>query len=437
METSLRYRKNSLWMDGVSLRAIARAVGTPAYVYSARLVRERFLRFDRELRGCERLICYAMKANSNRALCGLLADLGAGAEVVSGGELRRALAAGFEARRVVFSGVGKTEEEIRRALRARILSIHLESAEEMARVAAVARGGRGPADISIRVNPGIEAGAHPHVATGRSGDKFGVPVTQAIEMYRRAFKDRRLRPVGIHCHLGSQITRVEPYARALRVISGILARIKTWGRRLDFVDLGGGMGIACGKNKIAGRRGTLLPRGARPGQELPLESLAENIREFARAWPRTKIILEPGRYLVADAGVLLTSVLYRKRMEGRTFAVVDAGMNDLARPALYGAAHPIAPASRPGRRRVALDVAGPVCESADVFGRRYRLPQPSPGEIWAILEAGAYGFSMSSQYNSRPRAAEILVEGGEFRVVRRRESWEDLVRLEKRYGEEK
>jgi len=408
------YRRGLLSAEGLPLDRIARAVGTPVYIYSARGLRDRFAALDRAFSSRDHLICYALKANSNLSVCRILARLGAGADVVSGGELRRAIGSGFDPRRIVFSGVGKTEEEIAFAVRKGALALNVESEEELGAIARVAKRLKKRARFSIRLNPNVDAGTHRHITTGRSDNKFGVDFPRALALYRKSRSNRNLHAVGIQSHIGSQITQIRPYREAVAVILKLVARLSSEGIRLEYADVGGGMGITY-QNETP----------------LPLNALAKEILTQLRPWPGLRLLLEPGRFLTADAGVLLTRVLYRKRTSRTRFVIVDAAMNDLLRPALYEAYHPILPVRRGNRSSVVLDVVGPVCETADCFAKGRRLPWPEPGEFWAILKAGAYGFSMSSQYNSRPRPAEVLVDGDSWRVVRARERFDDLVRHER------
>lgn len=394
------------------LAALARRYGTPLYVYDAAVVRDRY----RALRGAFTrpvLVCYALKANSSRAVASVLAREGAGADIVSGGELQRALRAGFAPRRVVFSGVGKTEEEMAAGLRAGVKAFNVESSEELDALARVAGRLKTRAPVSVRLNPDINAGTHPHITTGRAENKFGVETSEARALYRRASRDRRLRVTGVQCHIGSQITSLAPYRRAAAAVAGLAASLKAQGIPLDFADLGGGLGISY-------------------KDETPLDprDLARTLEKAFAGQPELELLVEPGRYLVADAGLLLTKVLYRKRTSKRRFVIVDGAMTDLPRPALYDAWHPVeVVAPRRGKKTMA-DVVGPVCESGDFLARQRPLPPLERGDLLAVLKAGAYGFAMSSQYNSRPRAAEVLVDGGKATLARRRETQEDLTRGE-------
>jgi diaminopimelate decarboxylase len=385
----------------VNREKLAGRFGTPLYVYDAGAIRERFRKLKRAFASRSPLICYALKANTNGAICRLLAREGAGADIVSGGELRRALAAGFRADRIVFSGIGKTVEELELALRAGVLTINVESRAELSAIEAVARRLKRAAPISVRLNPNVDAGTHPHITTGLAYNKFGVEEKEAAGLLARAEAHPWLKAKGIQCHIGSQIGSAAPYAKAAKAVERLAK-----GRGLELVDLGGGFGVE---------------------GDFPVAALARLLKGVV---PSARLLLEPGRYLVADAGTLLTRVLYKKATSKRRFVIVDAAMNDLMRPALYGAEHPIAAVKPRKGPREKVDVVGPVCETGDFLARQRSLPPLLPGDLLAVGQAGAYGFSMSSQYNSRPRAAEILVDGGQARLVRRRETWKDLVRHE-------
>jgi diaminopimelate decarboxylase len=402
-----------LRVEGVSAEALARRYGTPLYVYSAGEARTRLESLRRAFRRREPLICYALKANSNRAVCAVLARAGAGADIVSGGELVRALRAGFEPAKTVFSGVGKTEEEMAAGLRAGLLTFNVESAEELDALARVAGRLKRRAPVSVRLNPDVDPRTHPHITTGTAENKFGVETEEALALYRRAARDKRLRIVGVQCHIGSQITDLEPYRLAAASIAQTIKHLDGSGIRLSHIDVGGGIGITY-KDEVP----------------LALPSLAKILEETFSPWPDARLLLEPGRYLTADAGLLLTRVLYRKQTSKRRFVIVDAAMTDLPRPALYNAWHPVE-AVRPRRgRRVMMDVVGPVCESGDFLARERLLPPLERGDLLAVGKAGAYGFAMSSQYNSRPRAAEVLIDGGRARLARRRETLKDLTAAE-------
>jgi len=402
----------TLACDGVSLEAIARKAGTPVYVYSRAAIEERFRRFDRALSAVPHLVCYAAKANSNLAILRLLAGQGAGADVVSGGELRAALECGIPADRIVFSGVGKKEDEIRLGIEAGILAFNAESERELEKIDALAGAARRTARVALRVNPDIDSGSHPHIATGLAHNKFGIDIARARELYRQARRFGNLRMTGLQAHIGSQILEPGPLAQTARELARLAAEILADGTMLDTIDLGGGIGVA------ESEEGSLSPEAYAAAVLPPLAGLS------------LRTLVEPGRAIVARAGALVTRVLYLKENRGRHFIVADAAMNDLLRPALYSATHPIEPVILRAEAFTA-DVVGPVCETGDFFIRDATIARPQEGDLLAILNAGAYGFAMASNYNFRGRAAEVLVENGTFRIVRRRETYDDLVRLER------
>jgi diaminopimelate decarboxylase len=400
--------------EEIPLAALARAYGTPLYVYSAATLRRHWRVLDRSLAGLRHLVCYAAKANGNLAVLDLFARLGAGFDIVSGGELYRVLKAGGDPRKVVYSGVGKTDEEIAFALSQRVRCLNVESGPELARVSVVARrlGVRAP--VALRVNPDVDPRTHPYIATGLRRSKFGVSVEEARHLYRLAARDEALDVRGIACHIGSQITSVTPFVDAIARVRVLSRELAADGLRLRHVDVGGGLGIQY--------------RDEEPPHP---DAYGRAVKRALRGFPG-EVILEPGRVLVGNAGVLVTRVLYVKRSASKVFAVVDAAMNDLVRPSLYGAHHDIEPVGDPsGRPRATVDVVGPVCESSDFLAQGREMTLPERGDLLCVRSAGAYGFSMSSNYNARPRAAEVLVRGDTAHLVRRRESWPDLVRGEK------
>ncbi len=405
------YHDGQLHCEATPLEAIADAVGTPTYVYSGGALLHAFEAYERALAALPHLSCYAVKANMNLAVLALLARAGAGADVVSGGELYRALRAGFDPQRIVFAGVGKTREEIREGLKADILFFNVESAAELAAMDEVARAEGTRARIGLRVNPDIDPQTHPYIATGLKTSKFGVPYREARDLYRRAAGLSGLEVVAMHMHIGSQLTKVTPIADAVGRLGELVAGLREDGIRLRYLDVGGGLGI-------------------RYRDESP-PTPAEYVRALRPLAERVglTLVLEPGRSIVGNAGVLLTRVLYRKATEGRRFVVVDAAMNDLIRPALYNAHHEIRPVAEPPAAAApeVVDVVGPVCESGDFLAKERPLPPVEAGALLAVMSAGAYGFAMASNYNARPRAAEVLVHGDRFQVVRRRESYEEMI----------
>lgn len=400
-------------VESVPLAAVAARFGTPCYVYSRAALEASFRAFAGALAGRDHLVCYALKANSNLAVLDALGRLGAGFDIVSGGELERVIAAGGDPRKVVFSGVGKSAAEIRRALEADILCFNVESAAELARIERIAAELGARAAVSFRVNPDVDPKTHPYISTGLRQNKFGVAFEDAPALYRRAAASRSLRVVGIDFHIGSQLTETAPFAAALERVLTLVDALGREGIALSHLDLGGGLGIRYRDETpppVADYLGALLGQvGARP----------------------LKILLEPGRSLVGNAGVLLTRIEYLKPGAERSFAIVDAAMNDLLRPALYEAWHDIVPvAARAGAPR-RYDVVGPVCETGDFLGHQRDLVVDE-GDLLAILSAGAYGMSMSSNYNTRPRAAEVMVDGAAIHLVRERERVSGLFALERK-----
>jgi diaminopimelate decarboxylase len=406
---AFRYEYGQLKCENNPLESLAERFGTPVYVYSQAAVLGNFSGLKQSLARVPNLICYSVKANSNLRILSLLRQAGAGFDVVSGGELARALRAGALAHRIVFSGVGKTEEEIDAGLSAGIGMFNVESAGELELIDRRARSLGRPTRISIRVNPEVEARTHPYISTGQTIHKFGVPKKEALDLYRRAARSSHLEIYGVACHIGSQILEVEPFLKALDEILGVAAQLQSEGWCVEYLDLGGGYGI-------------------RYAEEQPLDfnALGRGLEERLHA-TKWRLILEPGRALVGNAGILLTRVLYVKRNRQKNFLVVDAGMNDLMRPTLYGSYHKIIPVrDRPGERLQA-DVVGPLCETGDFLALDRDMPDVEPGELLAILDVGAYGFVLSSNYNTRPRPAEVLVQGSQAELIRARERMEDLM----------
>ena len=402
----------TLACDGVPLEAIAAEHGTPLYVYSRASIEAAYAAYARAFAAVEHRICYAVKANGNGAILRLFAGLGAGADIVSGGELLAALRAGFGASRIVFAGVGKTDAEIALGLERGIGEWNAESEDEIARIAAAAAASGKRARVSLRVNPDIDARSHPYISTGLRENKFGVAIAEALPILRRARERAGITVVGVQSHIGSQITDTAPLAGAARALAELSRTLLAEGFPLETIDIGGGLGVSYDGAGVPDA--TRLAAAVLPAIEgLPL-----------------RLVLEPGRSLVASAGALLTRVLYVKPGHGKRFVVVDAGMNDLLRPSLYHAFHRIEPVRPRGRAAELVDVVGPVCETSDFLARGRELESVEPGELLLVRDAGAYGFAMASNYNMRPRAAEVLVEDGRARLVRRRETFEDLVRNE-------
>ncbi len=407
-------RSAALYCGQRSMAPLAAEYGTPLYVYSADHILDRLQLFQSSLAERDHLICYAVKANSALALLQMLARRGAGFDIVSGGELERVRAAAPDAlNRVVFSGAGKTADEIDLALEAGIFSFHVESEAELEVLAGRAARLRRKARFSLRVNPDIFAETHPYISTGMSEHKFGIPIAQARRIYRAARSHRWLTAHGVSVHIGSQISSAEPFGAAMTRVAGLVRELRKDGISLPCVDAGGGLGIDY--ERASGFDPAAVAEAYLRSIEQALEGL--NVR----------LVLEPGRFLVAQAGALLTRVLYVKKNGRKTFVITDAGMNDLIRPALYQAWHEIVPVQRRSGRAVTVDVVGPVCESGDFFARDRSMPPVRPGDLVAILDAGAYGMAQSSNYNSRPRPAEIFVQDRKARLIRRREEMADLL----------
>lgn len=409
-----QHRGDDLYCEDVPVARITDAVGTPVYIYSHATLTQHFQALDEAFSYVPHLICFALKANANLAVLKLFAGLGGGLDVVSGGELYRGLAAGVPPERIVYAGVGKTHEEIAYALKSGILMFNVESDQELRRISEIAVELKRTARIALRVNPDVDPKTHPYIATGLKQSKFGIDIGRAIEEYEAAKKLPGLEVVGIHQHIGSQITKIQPFVDSLTRTVGLVRTLREQGTDIRYIDIGGGLGITYNDET----------------PPLPIEfaqALIGVIRDLGAT-----VILEPGRVLVGNAGILVTRVLYTKQSPVKNFVVVDAGMNDLARPSLYGSYHAIWRVHRAaGRDDVTVDVVGPICESGDFLAKDRKLPRFEPGELMAVMSAGAYGHTMSSNYNARPRAPEVLVRGGEFHVVRERETYADLIRGER------
>ncbi|MCL4477185.1 MAG: diaminopimelate decarboxylase [Nitrospirae bacterium] len=407
-----RYRNGELYAEDVPVRELAEAYGTPLYIYSYSTLLRHFRAYDNAFDGVPHIICFALKANSNTSVLRLFAKNGGGADVVSGGEIFRALKAGIPPRKIVYAGVGKTEKEIRFALKSRILMFNVESESELMEIDRIAGVMKVKAPISLRVNPDIDPGTHPYIATGLKEHKFGIPIEAAFEYYKLAERLENTEIVGIHKHIGSQITKVSPFVDALKKTLLLVDELKEHGVDIRYFDIGGGLGITYKDEEPP------VPR-----------DLARSLLPLLRG-RRLTIIMEPGRSIVGNAGILVTKVLYLKKGEEKDFVIVDAGMNDLIRPSFYGAYHHIQPVEKKRRKNILADIVGPICESGDFLGKEREMPDVKPREYLAVMSAGAYGFTMSSNYNSRPRAAEVMVKGKDFSLVNKRETYRDLVRGE-------
>jgi diaminopimelate decarboxylase len=412
------YRDGVLHAEDVSLVRLAAEVGTPFYCYATATVERHYRVLGDAFAGLDAFICYAIKANSNQAVIATLARLGAGMDVVSEGELRRALAAGVPARRIIFAGVGKTREEMAFALREGIMGFNVESEPELEALSGVAAGLGRTARIALRINPDVDARSHAKISTGKAENKFGVPYDDALRLYAKAAGLPGIQVAGVHMHIGSQITQLAPFRDAFTLMRDLVIELRRAGHEIEHLDIGGGLGVPydSSANDIA------------PSPDAYASVVRETLGELG-----LKIVLEPGRVIVANAGVLVTRVLYAKHGRDRTFTVVDAAMNDLIRPTLYEAEHEIWPVSEPATcaAPVLQDVVGPVCETGDYLAQNRRLPSCGPGDLLAIMSAGAYGAAMSSTYNSRLLVPEVLVKGAEWAVVRPRPSYADLIGLDR------
>lgn len=409
-----RYKKGELYAEDVPLRVLANKYGTPLYVYSQGTLERHVESYEKAFKGFPHVICFAVKANSNLAVLSALGRRGAGADVVSGGELYRALKAGIPASKIVYAGVGKTEEEIRYALKSKIAMFNIESGQELEEINRVAGRMRVTAPIALRINPDVDPLTHPYISTGLKKYKFGIPMEKALEYFKLAAGMKNVEVVGIHKHIGSQITEVTPFVDAMNRILTLVDELREHGLAIRYLDMGGGLGIAYNHEPAA-----------------PPSELARKVLPLLKGRNLT-LVLEPGRSISGNAGVLLSKVLYLKKGPGKEFVIVDAGMNDLMRPTLYDAYHEILPVRKRRAKTIVADVVGPICESGDFLAKERPLQRLERGDLIAVMSSGAYGFTMSSNYNSRPRAAEVMVKGRRHFLVRERETYEDLVRKEKK-----
>jgi diaminopimelate decarboxylase len=411
LDDSYYYGEGGLRCEDVALSEIAGSVGTPTYVYSHGALEKAYRELDEAFSDLDRMVCYAVKANGNLAVLRSLASFGAGADIVSGGELYRAMRAGFDPKKVVFAGVGKTEDELMAGLGERILLFNVESASELEHLERFAARHGKTARVSLRVNPDVDPDTHAHIATGHGASKFGIPVEEALALAERVGEYHCVDLIGVHQHIGSQITKLAPYAESVEKSAQLVEELKRRGFGIKYFNIGGGLGIRYKDEEIPSPR-----------------ELVDAVRPALEA-TGTKILCEMGRYIAGNAGALLTSVIYRKRSGGKNFLVADAGMNDLLRPSLYDAYHEVR-SVKDGASAAPADLVGPVCESGDYLARDRDLPDAAEGDLLALMGAGAYGFSMASNYNSRLRPAEVLVKGDRWAVVREREHPADLVKGE-------
>jgi diaminopimelate decarboxylase len=411
------YRNGEMFAEEVPLARIAAEAGTPAYVYSLRTLKRHFRVFDQSFAAVPHIICYSVKANSNIALLSAFVKEGSGFDIVSGGELFRALKAGADPQKIVFSGVGKKNQELEYALKSNILMFNVESEQELDALNEIASGLGKKAPISLRINPDVDPQTHPYISTGMKKAKFGVDIKHSLETYRKAVSLPNIEVVGVDCHIGSQLTTVAPFVDALARVREYLDRVlvgslRKEGARIRYLDLGGGLGINYNDE---------MP----PHPEEYARAIVDGLEGLD-----VTLILEPGRVIVGNAGILLTEVQYMKETEAKKFVVVDAGMNDLIRPALYGSYQAIRPVVDRGGEPIVADVVGPICESGDFFAKDREIARPTRGDLLAIMSAGAYGFTMASNYNSHPKPPEILVDGHDYYIIRARETLDDLIRGE-------
>jgi diaminopimelate decarboxylase len=410
------YKNGELYCEDVSVSSIAKEVGTPFYLYSKATLVRHFHAFDSGFEDIDHITCFAVKSCSNIAVLSLFSGLGGGADIVSGGELYRALQAGIDPKRIIYSGVGKTEEELRYGLKSGILLFNVESEQELHRLNRVATDMGVKAPIAFRVNPDVDPKTHAYISTGLAKNKFGIPINEALELYAEAAAMDNIEVQGVSCHIGSQLTLISPFVEALRKIKTFVEKLAEKNISIDYIDLGGGVGITY-------------------DDETPPhpKEYAKAIREELSGLQAT-LIFEPGRVIVGNAGIMVTEVQYTKTNRGgekeKHFVVVDAGMNDLTRPSLYGAFHAVAPVVENDSAKVVVDIVGPICETGDFLAKDRELPHVNQGDLLAVMSAGAYGFTMASTYNSRPRVAEVMASGDQFAVIRRRETMESLIQGE-------
>jgi len=407
-----QYKNGQLHAEDIAVADLVYEYGTPLYIYSASTLKRHFKAFDSAFAGIDHLTCYSVKANSNLSFLKILAQEGAGTDIVSGGELFRALRAGVDPKKIVYSGVGKKAVEIKEALFADILMFNVESEQELERINAVAEDLGKVARISLRINPDVDPKTHPYVSTGLKENKFGLSRSDALRVYAKAMSLPHVEPVGIDCHIGSQLTQLSPFMEALDKLKEFHGQLVEMGIKIKYLDLGGGLGITYNEETP-------------PHPEELGRALVESLKDLDLT-----LILEPGRVIAGNTGILVTEVQYTKTNEDKNFVIVDAAMNDLVRPSLYGSYHRIAPVREGNGEEMTADVVGPICESGDFLAKNRTFPKVGQGDLLAAFSAGAYGFVMSSQYNSRARAAEIMVEGDKHVLIRKREVYNDLVALE-------
>jgi diaminopimelate decarboxylase len=408
------YKKNKLYAEGVAVEKIAKEVGTPCYIYSHKTLTRHYTAFDEAFKAVPHLICYSVKANSNIAVLNTFIKQGSGVDIVSGGELFRSLKAGADPKKIVYSGVGKKEDEIEYALKTGILMFNVESPEELRVINKIAGRLKKRAGFAIRVNPNVDAKTHPYISTGLKRNKFGIESKQAIQEYVYAMRHlKNLTPLGVDCHIGSQLTKLSPFIDALKKTKDIIQTLRRQGVEIKFLDMGGGLGITYDNEEA--------PHPSKYGK-----AVIDATKELD-----VTLIFEPGRVMVGNAGILVSKVLYTKQGSEKKFIIVDAAMNDLARPSLYGSYHAIKAVVKKTGSEISADVVGPICESSDFFAKDRELHEFKSNDLMAIMSGGAYGFSMSSNYNSRPRVSEVMVKGNKYFIIRERETYKDLINGEK------
>jgi diaminopimelate decarboxylase len=407
------YKGTELYAEEVAIKEIVAAVGSPVYVYSQATLERHYRAFDDAFAAAPHTICYSVKANSNLGVLKNFIKLGSGVDIVSGGELYRALKAGVDPKKVVYSGVGKKDDEIEYALTTGILMFNVESEQELTRISEIASRMGKKAGIAIRVNPDVDPQTHPYITTGLKNAKFGITIERAIEEYKRAKTLPGIEILGVDCHIGSQLTKVAPFVDSIKKLKSVIATLRGMGIDPKYLDLGGGLGITYNAEEP--------PLPADYGREIVAETKDLGMH----------LVFEPGRNLVGNAGILVAKCLYTKARDEKNFIMIDAGMNDLARPALYGSFHGVQPVVQDQDGLIVADIVGPICESGDFLVKDREVPMFKQGDLMAFMSAGAYGFAMSSSYNSRPRVAEVMVSGNRFEVVRERETWDDLMKGEK------
>lgn len=406
------HKKGELYAEDVPVKELINKFGTPLYIYSYGTLIRHIRAYEEAFCEVPHIICYAVKANSNLAILRIFAELGIGADIVSGGELFRALKVGIKPYKIVFAGVGKTDEEIEYALKNNILMFNVESEAELHKINEKAKNLKKVASVALRVNPDIDPKTHKYIATGLKSSKFGIPIEKALDYYKLAKKMKNIKIIGIHKHIGSQITETSAYVEALNKILSLYEQLANYDMDIEYIDIGGGLGITY------------------KDEEPPHpKELADALIPMVKN-KKGKLIIEPGRSIVGNAGILVTKVLYTKETGHKNFIIVDAGMNDLIRPTLYGSYHEIQPVTPGKNEKIVADIVGPICESGDFLAKDREIEKVTAGEYLAVMSAGAYGFSMSSNYNSRPRVAEVLVKGDQYALIRKRETYKDLIRNE-------